>query len=252
LQFCSSPERIKLLEDVGTDIVELTGNHLADYGNQWLKTTIEMYQQRGWKVYGGGLNQAEARKAITITHNGNKLAFIGCNPNGPKNDWATSTVPGSADCDYPNMTYLEDAVRQLSGAGYLVIVTFQYFESYEPRPLPVQYQDFRRIFDAGAVIVSGSQAHLPQAMELRGNGFIHYGLGNLFFDQMDTFWPETKDEFVDRHVFYDGKYYGVDLLTAQIEDYTKPRPMTTQERETLLNRIFDVSGWPQNSKKEWK
>ncbi len=37
--------------------------------------------------------------------------------------------------------------------------------------------------DAGADIVSGSQAHQPQGMEIRGDGFINYGLGNLFFGQ---------------------------------------------------------------------
>jgi hypothetical protein len=34
LQFCSDPRYIALLEDVGTDVVDLTGNHLLDYGPQ--------------------------------------------------------------------------------------------------------------------------------------------------------------------------------------------------------------------------
>ena len=38
--------------------------------------------------------------------------------------------------------------------------------------------------DAGAVIVSGSQSHVPLQMEFYKGAFIHYGLGNLFFGQM--------------------------------------------------------------------
>jgi len=38
--------------------------------------------------------------------------------------------------------------------------------------------------DAGASVVSGSQGHSVQGFGLRGNSFIHYGVGNLYFDQM--------------------------------------------------------------------
>ncbi len=252
LRFCSQPQNIQLLEDVGTDIVELTGNHLNDFGSEWLGYSIEMFRQRGWLFYGGGVNQEQARKAITLEHNGNRIAFIGCNMAGPKNDWATSDKPGTADCEYPGMEYVEAEVRRLKEAGYLTIVTFQYFELVDPRPQPAQTRDFRRMADAGAIIVSGSQAHLPQAMELRNAGFIHYGLGNLFFDQMDTPWPDTKDEFLDRHIFYNGKYLGVELLTARLVEWVKPRPMTASERETMLRRIFAVSGWPDSSTSEWR
>ena len=58
-----------------------------------------------------------------------------------------------------------------------------------------------RVADAGATMVSGSQAHYPHIMEFRGESFIHYGLGNLFFDQMTYILPngdvidETRREF---------------------------------------------------------
>ena len=63
MRFCSSPKYIELLEDVGTDIVELTGNHNLDWGYQPFLDTLEMYQQRGWKTYGGGANLEDANKA---------------------------------------------------------------------------------------------------------------------------------------------------------------------------------------------
>ncbi len=54
LQFCSNPAYIALLEDVGVDIVELSGNHLLDYGPADLLYTLDMYDQRGWKYFAGG------------------------------------------------------------------------------------------------------------------------------------------------------------------------------------------------------
>ena len=86
-------------------------------------------------------------------------------------------------------------------------MTFQYNEMYVPFATERQAEDFQAMADAGAVIVSGSQSHFPQGFAFRGNSFVHYGLGNLFFDQMDTPVEGTRREFLDRHVFYDGRLH---------------------------------------------
>ena len=104
-------------------------------------------------------------------------------------------------------------------------------------------EDFRGLAEAGAVIVSGSQAHKPQAFDFFGSNFIHYGVGNLFFDQMDIPVKGTRQEFLDRHVIYDGRYISTELKTAMLEDYARPRPMTEDERQQLLQDMFIASGW---------
>ncbi|NOY98880.1 MAG: CapA family protein [Chloroflexi bacterium] len=241
LQFCSDPRYIELLEDVGTDVVELTGNHFQDRGSAATLYTLEMYNERGWPYYGGGADLEDARKPVIVEHNGNKLAFIGCNPVGPTFAWAREDDwPGAAPCDYKYMT---EQIRQLRAAGYLPIATFQYHEYYSPEPRPWQQRDFRLLADAGAVIVSGSQAHFAQAKEFYNGAFIDYGLGNLFFDQMDIPVEGTRREFLDRHIFYDGRYLGVEFLTAMLEDYSRPQPMTPQQRSDFLTFIFEASGW---------
>jgi poly-gamma-glutamate synthesis protein (capsule biosynthesis protein) len=141
------------------------------------------------------------------------------------------------------MKWLHEEIRQLREEGYLPIVTFQYHEYYTPDARPWQVVDFEGMAEAGAVIVSGDQAHAPQGFGFKNGSFIHYGLGNLFFDQMDIPVPGTRREFLDRHVFYNGRYLGVDLLTAMLEDYARPRPMTLEERRSLLQDMFAASGW---------
>jgi poly-gamma-glutamate synthesis protein (capsule biosynthesis protein) len=126
-----------------------------------------------------------------------------------------------------------------------VITSFQYYETYAPKPFAAQLRDFRLMADAGATIVQGSQAHYPQTMEFYKGAFVHYGLGNLFFDQMgdDSAEFPTRREFMDRHVFYDGHYISTELLTALLEDYARPVPMTAHERSDFLSKYFDASGW---------
>jgi len=238
LVFCSSPRYIELLRAVGTDLVELTGNHFQDYGSQATLDTLAMYRQEGWPYYGGGANLDDARKAIVIERNGNRFSFIGCNPVGPEFAWATADRPGAAPCDFE---YMHGELARLKSEVDVPIVTWQYWEFYQYEPTPQQQTDFRGMVDAGAVIVSGSQAHHPQAIEFYKGGFIHYGLGNLFFDQMWSL--GTRQEMVDRHVIYKGRHISTELLTFMLEDYSQPRPMTAQERRQLLTAVFEASGW---------
>jgi len=242
LIFCSDPDYIALLDDIGVDIVELTGNHFQDWGSAATLYTIDLYEARGWQHYGGGSDLADAMTPAFIFHNGNNLAFLGCNPVGPAFAWAAAARPGAAPCgDYG---WLLGEVARLRSAGFLPIVTLQYIEYYTLYPPDNQMRDFRALAEAGAVIVSGSQSHFPQAMEFYApQSFIHYGLGNLFFDQMDTPVVGTRRAFLDRYVFYDGRLLSIELLTTMLEDYARPRPMTAAERESFLRDVFSASGW---------
>jgi poly-gamma-glutamate synthesis protein (capsule biosynthesis protein) len=239
MRFCSDPRYIGLLEDVGTDIVELTGDHFADWGAGAMNYTLELYRERGWPYYGGGENLEQGRKAVTLEHNGNRFAFIGCNGKGGGYAQAGKDNPGAVTCAFDSM---EAEIARLRSEGYLVIATFQHFEYYTYRAQPEQEADFRRLAQAGALIVSGSQAHQPQAFEFDEGALIHYGLGNLFFDQYDVS-EATRQAFIDRHVFYDGRYIGTELLTIMFVDYARPRPMTEDERDELLKATFNASGW---------
>lgn len=239
MRFCSSPRYISLLEEVGTDIVELTGDHFQDYGAAAMYNTLDLYHGLGWRYYGGGANRKEARGAVILEHNGNRLAFIGCNAKGGGYAQASASNPGAVKCDYD---WLESEIARLRSEGYLPIMTFQHFEYYTYKAQPSQVRDFKRLALAGAVIVSGSQAHQPQAFDFVDGAFIHYGLGNLFFDQFEVN-KATRQGFIDRHVFYDGRHINTELLPIMFVDFARPRPMTPAEREELLSAVFRASGW---------
>ncbi|MEZ0283793.1 MAG: CapA family protein, partial [Thermoleophilia bacterium] len=237
-RFCSDPSYIDLLRDVGTDIVELSGNHNLDWGPEAARGTLRMYKARGWRWFAGGIDHVQAHRPLTITRNGNRLAFLGCNPVGASYAWADAGHPGSATCD---LAAMGRQIRDLRARGYLPITTFQHWETYQYSPTAGQVEDFGAMSRAGAAIVSGSQAHHPQGFSFDGGGFVHYGLGNLFFDQMQTL--GTRQEIVDQHVFYKGKHLSTRLFTFLLMDYAQPRPMTPTERRQLLTSVFGASRW---------
>ncbi|MFA9405607.1 MAG: CapA family protein [Anaerolineales bacterium] len=236
MRFCSSPENIGLLEDLGVDLVELTGNHNVDWNIDPYLYTLDLYEQKQMLTFAGGENLEDALEPTIVEHNGNKLGFMGCNAVGPSYALATETTPGAVPCTSDE---LWETVTELSEAGVLPIVTFQWAEG--TALLPAQREAFQSAVESGAIIVSGSQAHQPMGFEFYNDGFIHYGLGNLFFDQMQS--DNHRREFLDRHVFYDGRHISTELLTAYLENYAQPRPMTAEERADLLGDIFRASGW---------
>lgn len=234
-KFCSRPAYFRALTAVGANIVELTGNHNLDWGEQPFLDSLGLFHRAGMKTYGGGATLPEAQKPLHIRHNGNRLVFLGCNPVGPVSAWATETSPGAAPCDYPRLI---QTVNNLARFGFLPIVTFQQVE-YDYHSVPtIQAASFYNLAEAGAVIVSGSQAHIPQGFAFIGRSFMHFGLGNFLFDQTSKI---ERDSFFDRHYFYNGKYLGVAIETIRREDDMKISVLDGAERAELLKTIFNYS-----------
>jgi len=236
LKFCSAPENQELLVLIGADLIELTGNHNLDWGSEAYLYTLDIYAELGIPTYGGGSNLEEALQGQVLSHHGNRFLFLGCNRAGPPTAWAGEDTPGAATCDFDILLPQITAARE---AGYIPVFTFQWYEnetvSYALREAALS------VVEAGALIVSGSQAHQALGFEFYADAFIHYGLGNLFFDQMQA--EEFRREFIDRYIIYDGRLISVELLTAMLEDYARPRPMISWEREVFLQEIFEVSVW---------
>lgn len=238
LRFCSDEKYLQTLKDLGVNVIELTGNHLNDYGAEALANTINIYKDAGMDYFGGGLDITDAQKPLEINSNGNKIAFIGCNVVGPQTDFATETRAGSAPCNFEE--YFAQITR-LKNEGYIVVATFQHSEIYVYMYDEAYRTYFLDAAAAGADIVQGSQAHFPMGFGFSGNTLIHYGLGNLLFDQMDYPVKGTRREFIDRHIIYNGRYINAELLTALLTDWSRPVPMTGDTRSQFLEDIFAAS-----------
>ncbi len=230
--FCSRDRYIELLAALHVNIVELTGSHLIDFGLSKLRRTIEMYEARGWKFFGGGRDQIEATRPLLVEHHGNKLAFLGCNVPRSQNTTIVNG-PNVAFCDF---TRLEWQVRDLRARGYTPIVSIQHNEVKVHTPPHALVQDFRRLAHAGAAAVLGSQAHVAHPFEARDGAFLHFGLGNFIFDQP---WSSTRDGVADRLYFHHGTLLTVRRLYTRIEEQGRPRPLTDAERAGFLKILSD-------------
>ncbi len=232
LTFCSREKYIGLLEAVHAKIIELTGSHLIDYGQNELVRTIKMYEKRGWVWFGGGRTQLEATEPRIVENHGNKLAFLGCNAVGT---WlhAVSTGPGVAACDWPRMTW---QIRDLRRRGYLPIVSIQHQETHVHQPPAGLVKDLRALAVAGAVFVLGSQAHSAHPWDFHHGAYVHYGPGNIFFQQ---YVEAQREATVDKLYFHAGTLLAVAHLYTRLE-HGQPRLLTARERARFLGQLAAV------------
>ncbi|MBN2044220.1 MAG: CapA family protein [Anaerolineales bacterium] len=239
LVFCSADKYMELLEDIGTDVVELTGDHFNDWGTEATLHTFDLYDAEGWQYYGGGRTPEQGRLPITMEHNANKIAFIGCNGKGGSYTSSVRGLPGAVDCDFD---LISSEIARLKAEGYLVIMTFQHQEVYSFRPSPEMIADFQFTADAGADIVSGSQAHQSHGLSFYSDSMVMYGLGNLFFDQL-LISENTSRAIIARHTIYDSRHLSTEIIAIYFEDFSKPLYLLGEERDRFLRQIYSASDW---------
>ncbi len=240
---CSDPRFIDTLTAIGLDVVELTGNHNQDCGDEAALDTIDIYEQNSIKIVGGGRNATEAAKPLEISDKNTNITMLAYN----------ESTGGSTYGDTPgaNQYYEDTAARDIADAkarGDFVIVDVQYYEcsmydsitedttcDYADSAAGDQIGFFRHLIDLGADVVVGTSAHQPQTFELYGDGAIYYGLGNLFFDQI--WWPGTTRSLVLGHYFYNGKLLQTRIIPTEYDSTMQTEIMDTDDAEWFISRL---------------
>lgn len=248
MRFCALPSSIAALKESGIDLIELTGNHNNDWGRSANTNTINLYKESNIAYFGGGLDLEDARKPYITEVKGTKLGFLGYNyydsiVSRNTVPLANSTGPGANPYD---SAQVKADIEALRAEVDIIVVDFQFQECwcysqgntvcYRNNAVPNQEKVFRQAVEWGADIVVGTQAHQPQGFEMRSDGAIFYGLGNLFFDQ--TVYTGTKEELIIKHYFYSGNHLTTRVYTAFYDKDYQPYLTTGTERETLLAKVF--------------
>lgn len=243
---CSDVRFIDTLTAIGLDVVELTGNHNQDCGNQAALDTIDVYEQNNIQIVGGGRNADAAAVPLEIEDKNSSITFLAYNLSTGGATYGNT--PGA------NQYYEDNAVSEINAAkerGDIVIVDIQYYEcsayASEYEDLTCDYADsaagdqvgfFRHLIDLGADIVVGTSAHQPQTFELYGDGEIYYGLGNLFFDQV--WWPGTTRSLVLEHYFYNGKILQTRITPTVYDANMQTELLDKGTAEWFIERLAKV------------
>lgn len=241
---CMLRDHARLFDILDVDVVDLTGNHINDFGYQAFEETLAYFEARGFALVGGGRDLESARQPLILERKGTRIGWLACNHIGPYYAFANDDAaalggrrPGNAYC---RGGWLRDALPLLAAEVDIVLMTIQYREFDAFQPERQQRLDFQTYAEWGADIIVGTAEHKPMTFEFyqtrRGEtAFIHYGLGNLFFDQLP--WGNRRF-FLDTLYIYEGQLLAVELYPGIIEDRARPRLLAGEDLYNFLHFIF--------------
>ena len=175
------PEKVKLMQEMGIDLVTLANNHALDYGRDAMLDTIDTLDHAGIRHVGAGKNLAEARKPAIVELNGRTFAFIGATRVYPEADWAAGTDSAGMFSAYDGGAALAEEVKAAKQQADYAIAYVHWGIEREEMPNEVQKSIAHRLVDAGADLVVGAHPHVLQGLEYYQGVPIAYSLGNFVF-----------------------------------------------------------------------
>ena len=250
MSLCADWRALDTITAIGTNIVELTGNHNNNYGFKANIETIQKYQSLGIKTFGGGINETEAAKPLELNEKGQKITLLGYNESTStkaNNELADGENPGANG--YTDEKAVSD-IKTAKARGDFVIVDVQFSECYSypdgysempecDAPIAGQKRFFRNLIDLGADMIIGTQAHHPQTFEYYEGKPIYYGLGNLFFDQ--TYWPGTQRGYILTHYFINNKLINTRISPTWYDENHQVYLTNEQTSENFIKRLVEAS-----------
>ena len=179
--FKSNPANVVTLQEGYVTVANLANNHIRDYGDNGLKTTIEMLDKSGILHVGAGDTLEKARKPVIITKNGIKIGIIGCTDNEPR--WlASKDKPGTNYVKVGDTAAIVPLIKKVKKQVNILILSMHWGPNMRVKPTK-EFIDFAHaLIDAGIDIFQGHSAHIIQAIEVYKGKLILYDTGDFIDD----------------------------------------------------------------------
>lgn len=180
--FRAKPERMALLEEMGTDLVSVANNHIYDYGEEAMLDTLDYLEEVKIPYVGGGRGLAEAKSPVYFIVNGMKIGFVAAS-NAELTLYtpaATESSAGILDA-YDTALYNQVIAEASKQCDYLIAYIHWGPEDVN-RYAGYQTEQGKEFLDAGADIVVGGHPHVLQGMEYIGGKPVIYSMGDFWFN----------------------------------------------------------------------
>ncbi len=172
----TSPKLLQCLKKHSNLHLCLANNHISDFGDDGVSSTLESLNKAGIPHFGAGVNCAAAMKPHTVRI-GETTAGLVCASDFPYSN-ATKNSAGSAQL---NKRRLIRQVTELKNECEHVIVILHADNEFQNFPAPYRIRLSRQLVDAGADAVIQHHPHVVQGIEIYKGRTIAYSLGNWAF-----------------------------------------------------------------------
>jgi poly-gamma-glutamate capsule biosynthesis protein CapA/YwtB (metallophosphatase superfamily) len=179
--FRTTGKAFSAIRAAGIDLVTMANNHVLDYGQAGLASTLAAAKAARFPYVGIGVNARAAWAPFVTTIKGTRIAIIGVSQVAElASSWvATRTRPGEANAIDTRSTLA--AVRAAKKHADVVIVFMHWGTEGQACPDANQLALAPKLAAAGASIIIGSHAHMLQGSGWLGRAFVAYGMGNFLW-----------------------------------------------------------------------
>jgi len=234
--FYSPAELAELLQWAGFDYVALGNNHLYDYREAGVKSTLEALQATELAYSGAGVNEEEARKPASVDVDGRDhrfLSYVGWPGTFEPNQVANASKGGAA---LGNSAVIAEDLGELPADSISVLQLHAGLE-YAETPALSERTTLRQAITDGADIAIGHHPHVLQGFEIYRDRLIAYSLGNFLFDQ----YHYMTQLGMLLYVWMDGDtLHRAEAVPLHVNGYL-PTPATGLFRYAVLTRLARLS-----------
>jgi poly-gamma-glutamate synthesis protein (capsule biosynthesis protein) len=169
------------IQAAGIDLVSIANNHTLDYGQVGLIDTLESASAAKMPVAGAGRNVVEAYEPTVVIVKGVRIGVVALSQvRELAEQWKpTADRPGIAMAFDLDLSVA--AVKKARSVSDLVIVYMHWGTEGSSCPNGEQRSAARALAEAGAHLIVGTHAHVPQGDGFVGSTYVHYGLGNFLW-----------------------------------------------------------------------
>ena len=240
MKFATKTEHFEILNRLKANVIELTGNHNLDVGQQPYLNSLNWYKDHNMKYFGGGASPGEANKPLIIELKDNrKIAWIGFNEFCPLGECADKKMGANRYVE-AKAKKLIDSLRNEVKVDY-ILACVQYGEVDSYSPTSNQKKISQKLIDFGADVVLGSQAHQAQEIALYKGKIIFYGLGNFMFDQIHRL--GVRQAFFLEGYFYKGKIIQFQPVYTFMNKDRQPTPANDSEKLEIQKAVLKESNF---------
>ncbi len=227
----NDPEYVKIIQELGTDLVTVANNHVLDFGREAFLDTLNTLENADISYVGGGRNYEEASAPVIQTIEGQTFAFLSATRVSPSADWyAGKNHPGIFQTY--DASALNKAIEEVESKADHTIVYVHW--GIERNEFPEDYQRSlaKGYIDAGADLVIGAHPHVLQGFEYYQGVPIVYSLGNYLFGN-------RSDETVLLNAIFEAD----GTLTLQMVPCKRSNGTLNvlENPEKLFNHLTDIS-----------
>ncbi len=229
-----SDESYTVVKQLGFDVFGLANNHILDFGEKALNTTVRNLESMGGSVIGASCGEKNAYEPYVFNADGVTVALFSAAEN------SFGTADAQKRCGHAHL-FSRELLLQIRKykkvCDKIVLLAHGGLENLHI-PMPEWMDAYRNFIDFGVDVVIGHHPHVVQGWERYGDGLIFYSLGNFL-------WQRRKQSFVDLKTMMvglriEGAEIAYEVIPVKVENNRLLLNENDEEYEKELNGYCDV------------